>query len=105
VFMKRAGVVAALFATFDKLGGKAAEFWDPVANGLGISEKTDPRYMLREYLNTHGQSKGARAVASTTMFVGAEDTYRICISAWNKWRTGEKQSRTYQTLEKRVKPR
>ncbi len=103
-FMKRAGVVAALFATFDKAGGKAPEFWDPVANGLGINDKTDPRYVLRDYLQTHGQGTAtARAVRTSLGFVGAEDTYRICIHAWNKWRKGEKASRTYQTLEKRVK--
>lgn len=103
VFIKRAGIVAAMFATFDRAGGKAPEFWDPVANGLGLNEKHDPRYALRDYLQTHGSSKGAASVARVGNFVSSEDTYRICIAAWNKWRKGEKQTRTYQTLEKRSK--
>jgi len=103
VFMKRAGVVGALFATFEKAGGKAPEFWDPVSNGLGLSDKHDPRYVLREFLFTHGQSKGAKSDARSLGFVGAEDTYRICIMAWNKWRRGNKQIKGYQALDKRSK--
>ncbi len=105
VWLRRAGVVAALFATFDKAGGKAPEFWDSAITGLGLTDKTDPRYVLHEYLGTHGQGRNTASTArGLRNLTNAEDTYRICILAWNKWRKGEKQRMGFKTTETRNKP-
>lgn len=103
VWLRRAGVVAALFATFDKGGAKAAEFWDPVITGLGLTDKTDPRYALREFVTTHGQGISHINKRIASKLTNAEDTYRICILAWNKWRKGDKQRMGLRTTDTRVK--
>ena len=84
-FLKRKPVLAALFATFDKVPTIAPEFWQPVADGIGLDERTDARWQLRQYLQQHGLSankdSGCRVVDTEVM-------YRVCIAAWNKWRAG-----------------
>lgn len=103
VWLKRAGVIAAMFATFEKAGGKAPEFWDPVATGLHLEDKTDPRYALREYLSTHKQSIKDTSARVARNLTNAEDTYRICILVWNKWRKGEKVRGGLRSTDKRYK--
>lgn len=98
--MRRQSVFAALFATFDKAPTKAHEFWQPVYDGLGLDSKNDPRYVLRELLTNvrvDAVSKGHRALSQ-------EDLYRICISAWNKWRKDERVAQTFRTTDRRYKP-
>lgn len=83
-FVRRSPVVAALFATFDKNVKASMEFWEPVATGLSLENKSDPRFALRNFLIEHSLTlvKGNKKV-------GAETMYRICINAWNSWRKGE----------------
>src|ERR1051325_8114906 len=50
IFIRRTGVVAALLATFDAAGAKAAEFWEPLITGFNLPQGTDPRFPLRQYL-------------------------------------------------------
>lgn len=87
--VRRTAVQAAMFATFHKLPTKAAEFWQPVADGINLSSKTDPRYVLRDtlqkLLTVSSTTRGGKGVRVVT----AEDQYRLCILAWNKWRSGE----------------
>lgn len=98
--LKRAAVSAALFATFSVVPTKAREFWQPVADGIGLNEKNDPRYTLREWLMTSSvHSLGNKEKKQ----VGAEEMYRICIIAWNKYRNGEK-AILLRVSPKRVKP-
>lgn len=97
---RRAAVIGAMFATFDASGGKAPEFWDPVITGLNLVDKSDPRYALRKWLETHYQGE-----SGTHEYASAEDTYRVCILAWNKWRTGQKAIATLRPTDKRVKAR
>ncbi len=104
VWLRRSGVVAALFATFDKAGGKAPEFWDSTITGLGLTDKADPRHVLHEYLGTHTQSQATMTSRKMRNLTNAEDTYRICILAFNKWRKGEKQKMGFKTTETRNKP-
>lgn len=100
-WIKRSAVIAALFATFEAAGGKAPEFWDPVFNGLNLSDKSDPRYALRKFFETHKQS----LKSSTALFASAEDSYRIAILAWNKWRSGQKTIASLRATDKRQKAR
>jgi hypothetical protein len=102
-WLRRAGVVAALFATFDKAGGQAPLFWDPVITGLGLTDKADPRHVLHEFLSTHSQGITNVAARRLRSITTSEDTYRICILAWNKWRKGEKQKMGFRSTETRIK--
>jgi hypothetical protein len=86
-FFKRAPVMGSLFATYHKVPTLAHEFWGPVGDGLGLDSRTDPRWKLRHYLQTHGLSASGDP---GTKIVDAETMYRVCIQAWNKWRKNEK---------------
>ena len=79
-FVRRAGVVGAMFATFNRGVEKATKFWHPVFTGLDLEKLTDARYKLREFLSTHGHGiqRGKSAVT-------AEQGYRVCINCWNNW--------------------
>jgi hypothetical protein len=83
-FSRRASVTAAMFATFDVAPKAAEEFWTPVLSGLQLQCKTDPRFQLRNFMMTTRQSMEGRFRA-----VSAEDAYRVCLMAWNKWRKGQ----------------
>jgi len=87
-FARRIPVMAAMFATFFKLPTKASEFWQPVIDGLGLTAKTDPRYVLRDTLQ-HAVSGGSGRGRPSTRLMSVEDQYRVCLLAWNKWRKGE----------------
>lgn len=95
--IKRAAVAGAMFASFNASAAKAREFWDAIVDGIGYTDKTDARYMLRKFLDTHGHniSEGATAVTQ-------EEMYRICIQAWNRWRRNEPVM-SLRTTDKRVK--
>lgn len=81
----RGPAVAAMFETIHKSKAKAIEFWDVVATGLGLEDKSDPRYVLREWLQRNSlKDNRVRQKASAT----PETMYRCCIQAWNHWRAG-----------------
>ena len=84
----RQPVMAAMFATFNKSPAKAPEFWDPVLTGMNLTAKTDARFALRETLLRITTSKHISG-GKERRLMNAEDTYRVCVSAWNKWRRGE----------------
>jgi hypothetical protein len=78
----RTPVIAALFATFDKVPTLAPDFWNPVATGLGLEKKTDPRLKLRDFL----LQSDLKAGQGGKNYVPTESMYRVCIQAWNHWR-------------------
>lgn len=83
--IRRYPVIAALFATFDKVPTVAPEFWVPVCSGTGLEKKTDPRLKLRDALmqsSISGTRTGKEHMPPETM-------YRICLQMWNRWRKGE----------------
>jgi hypothetical protein len=82
--MKRAAVVAAMFATFEKNVQASDEFWGRVADGINLPTKTDPRYQLRNYLLTHGHS-----IVSGLEKVSQEEVVCVCLNLWNHWRNNE----------------
>lgn len=96
--IRRSGTVAALFATFQKAGGDAANFWEAVCSGLNFETKSDPRYQLRVFCDQHSHN-----VNSKNDVVSREDLYRICINMWNHWRKGEPVS-VVRTTETRMQP-
>ena len=82
-YLRRTGIIAALFATFYADPVKALEFWGPVITGVGITNADDPRLRLRHYYDTTGQVGDA----------AIEGHYRVSIRAWNKWCLGATFSR------------
>jgi len=98
--MCRQPVLAALFATFDRVPTVAPLFWQDVADGTNLV-KSDARWHLRHYLTTTCLSRSAANGGKRG--VDSEEMYRMCIAAWNKWR----ENATVQALRpssKRVKP-
>lgn len=82
-WMKRAPVVAGMLATFGVTVEEADNFWGPVSHGLQLEEKTDPRYQLRRYLETHTiMSFGGMPTSQNEM-------YNVCVHMWNAWRNKE----------------
>lgn len=87
--LKREAVCAAIIATMNSNPDKSREFWAPIATGLGFTEKTDARYQLRNWLETHVRKDRSSA---SLVIVTSEDTYRVCVQAWNRWRKGQQVS-------------
>lgn len=86
--MKRAPVVAAMFETFNKAPQVAYDFWMSVRDGIGIGDKEDPRWVLREWLKN--TSLGKSVTIGDLKVVTQEETYRACIHAWNAHRTNKR---------------
>ena len=103
--MRRAAVVAAMFATFAKNSRQAVKFWQPVADGLGLTDKGDPRYRLREVLERSvSHASSARGRERERMYLAPEETYRIAIGCWNAWRGEESMQATPRATKNRVDP-
>lgn len=98
-FVRRSATIAAMLATFEKSVQAAGDFWTPVCEGIGLEEKTDPRYQLRQFLLTHNHNFTQR----DSNVVSVEDAYRVAINAWNKWRRKES-AQVLRTTDKRNKP-
>lgn len=81
----RQPVMGAMFATFDKLPQVSKEFWPVVYDGLGVTEKRDLRYMLRNYLMLSSLSHGKTELKQ----VSSEEMYRGCLLAWSNWRANK----------------
>lgn len=84
--MKRAPVIGAMFETCSKAPEIAYTFWRDIRDGLGITEKTDPRYVLRNWLLSTSLAKSR--VSGDQKVVSQEETYRACVHAWNAYRAG-----------------
>lgn len=83
IFIKRAAVIGALFASFEKSVKAADEFWTAVSTGLDLTNKTDPRYQCRRFLETHFHK-----VARGKDVIGQDEMYNTCVHLWNTWREG-----------------
>lgn len=81
--LRRAPVAGAILATYGKLPTKAHEFWDKVADGVGLEGKSDPRYVLRETLTRCTLSF---QLGKKNKSLSPENMYMACIFGWNCWR-------------------
>ena len=97
-FVRRSSTIAAMFATFEKSVQPSTEFWTSVCEGIGLEHKSDQRWILRHFLETHGHTTQANKESVTQ-----EDAFRVCINLWNKWRKKEIVSNV-RYLDKRIKP-
>lgn len=100
--IKRQPVVAAMMATFDKMPRGAADFWQPTIDGLNLTDKNDPRWRLKKYLEDSGLGTSSRG--STRKPVSPEAMYRVCILAWSKWRREEESRGSLRPTIRRVRP-
>jgi hypothetical protein len=82
-WVKRASVVGAMFSSFSVNVQESDNFWGPVFLGLNLEQKTDPRYQLRKYLESHGVMSTAGASVSQN------EMYNVCVQMWNAWRDKE----------------
>lgn len=97
----RQPVIAAMFATFDKVPTIARSFWQTVIDGLNLTNRSDPRYKLRRYLQDSAISHQSKM--SGKKAVEPEMMYRVCIAAWNKWRKDEPAVAAIRGTHKRMK--
>lgn len=84
-FLLRGPVVAAMFATCSKNKGDSYEFWLPVSDGTGFTNKHDPRNTLREYLMQASVAVG-NGTQTDRRKVSQEEMFRACILCWNAFR-------------------
>ena len=99
--IKRMAVIAAMFATYSKVPTLAKGFWQPVADGIDLGAKEDPRYKLRALLQEVVVNAAGR---SNQRAVSAEELYRMCILAWSKWRNDEECRMALRSTKRRVAP-
>lgn len=83
--LSRTPAVGAMFATFDKDETAAVEFWSAIASGVGIPNKQDPRYRLRDKLL---RTVLHASPNNTKEHITSEDMFKYCVHAWNHWRNG-----------------
>lgn len=83
--LRRAGVVAAMFKTFNRSQTASKEFWSAVRDGAGHPASVPDR-KLREWLLsvTTGSGRG-----SAKRSAGMHEFMVICLRAWNAWRKGK----------------
>jgi|10_taG_2_1085330.scaffolds.fasta_scaffold00245_30 hypothetical protein len=97
--MWKAGVIAAMMATYSKRPRIATDFWPAVRDGFAedAKGKTDARLRLhRELLQA---AVGTKGPVGDRKVVTNEELYRGCIRAWRNWRTG-KTMKTFQWVSK-----
>ncbi len=88
----KSGAIAAMLETFSKAKKKSIDFWQPVCDGIGLDNKTDARYVLREYLAAATNRSDAtmeRSAGRSRKTVNAEGIYRICVYTYNRWLANE----------------
>lgn len=83
--IKRQPAMAAMCETFSRWPADSAVFWREVAEGVNL-RPGDARLLLNRYLTRSAISRSG--ITSNKQIVDAEDMYRTCISAWNRWRAG-----------------
>lgn len=93
----RMPVMAAMLDNFAKVPTVAPDFWTDVAYGTNLV-KTDARWHLVDYLDKVAIS----SAGSEKRSVSGDEVYRYCITAWNRWRKGEK-VQTLRPTAKRVR--
>lgn len=87
--MRRAPVIAAVLATMNKAPQIALEFWRTIRDGIGLENKEDPRYVLRQYLLTTTLASSS-SPGKDAKKISSEEMYRACIHGWNAYRAGRK---------------
>lgn len=87
----RMPVSAAMFATFAKAPDVVDDFWRPVAEGIGVTDRSDARYQLRKLLERtfNPRNNKSAMLKQSARLMSDEMLFRLCIVAWNRWRRSE----------------
>lgn len=99
-YIRKAACIAGMFATCSVSAKASLDFWRAVGTGLGLDNKEDPRYKMRQYLTEKTLSKSGMSKKDR---VTSEETYRAAIQTWNHWRKGEPVKAGIKLPAKRVK--
>ena len=83
----RAGVVAAMYATWKKAKGASTTFWESVRDETGATPDCPDRKLSRWLLTTISHAGGDRPQSKKA---DSREMYVRGIYAWNAWRRGEK---------------
>lgn len=89
-WIKRAAILGAMMATFEKNVKASDEFWGPVFCGIGLEKRMDPRWQLRRFCEGH-----AHTIVRGQNKISQEDLFRVCLNAWNHWRNGTEITKLY----------
>lgn len=82
--IKRAGVVRAMFLTFNKSQSDATGFWAAVRDGSGVDKKVGDRQLWQVLMKTNvHRGRISRKTASQ------KDLFIMSLKAWNSWRRKE----------------
>ena len=100
--LRRSPVYAAMFFTFSKNAGAAAEFWEAVRTGVNL-QANDPCLRLRNHLMSHAVNAG-RGGGAYKSGVPAEEMLGWCIQAWNAHREGN-ELKVFRSAKERIKPK
>ncbi len=84
--MRRYPVVAAMFATHQKVKGPATDFWTAVRDETG-SKPDVPDRRLAKFLTGTGVNSGSGV--KRARISNPREFYVKCLHAWNAWRKGE----------------
>lgn len=95
IIVRRAAVIAAMMSTFDKSVEKSDEFWTAVFTGLNLDNKTDPRWQLRRFMETHSHT-----IRRGQETINQEALYCTCLTMWNHWRAGTTVSKVNPTWDR-----
>lgn len=83
---RRAPVIGAMFATFDKAVSDSVTFWTIVRDGSPVQDHPAAclmKWLMRCAINsTDSNTSGPK--------VGREEMYKCCVNAWNVYRRGDK---------------
>jgi len=99
--VSRAGIVGAMFATFNKSAKDSVEFWTIVRDGGGLVDHPAQalmKYLMSVKIYTSNSTATARHLRPTSR----ERLYRCCISAWNRFREGKSVSLLREPAEREV---
>ncbi len=83
---RRAPVVGAMFATFDKAAADSVTFWTVVRDG-GADQDHPAACLMKWLLRCAINSTDSTA---SGLKVGREEMYKCCVNAWNVYRRGDK---------------
>ncbi|MFT5849426.1 MAG: hypothetical protein ACI9H6_000234 [Patiriisocius sp.] len=97
-------VVAAMFATYAVDPEDAEVFWKAVATGVGFESEDEPASRLNRLLQTSTVGGGYQ-YRSVKTNIGAEEIFRACLHAWNRYRQGGHFSRTIHATALKSRPK
>lgn len=96
-FIRRSGVVAAMFLTWCKDQKDAGTFWESVKTGSDPDNNHPTRVLQRKLMSVSGMSGSSRSLKEKASI---HEMFVRCIRGWNLFRKGEKSGTlTYRSVD------